>query len=326
MRSWNRVFLCLILSFAVCSLRWNQNGIKSGQVVAFNSDEFLDDDEFFVASTPVKADKPSASIPQAAESSQNSNRPAAVQAGAGSLQEKTVVFDLEHNLKNGGRDFKAAGHLSLRLRTTVNGAKKFSKLTLERLELSAEEKAAFQELLEADAFYQVRVPSSVFGASPPRYVMASAKARCLLAAGLKEKIELHMNAAGNVVGVSYIPEADCSKSLPATSPLLEADTWPFTSAVGIKMGSPGPRIVLPVEVPLLPPPEPLKPGEVPPKPMEPKTFWQKYWMYIIPFGVIFLNAFLSSAAEAPPATGAAGGAGGGAIAGRGGGPTAARRR
>jgi hypothetical protein len=206
-----------------------------------------------------------------------------------------LEFTLEHSF--GDSEFSLAGTFSARLRTSANGRQTLTKLRLARHPLSNDEKKAFEDLVREDGFYRVRVPASLVN---PRnsYVMASIKARCLAAAGLKERFDLNLDQ-GNLIGLTYSPVADCTYPRPQVFPA----TWTFDTLIVSRSSEQAPRLV-PSETLYIPKEgEKTIEGEDGVKVVVEKTFWQKYWMYIVPFGLIVVNAItqIANMPEDPPA-------------------------
>eukprot|EP00245_Coleochaete_scutata_P006105 TRINITY_DN20248_c0_g1_i1.p1 TRINITY_DN20248_c0_g1~~TRINITY_DN20248_c0_g1_i1.p1 ORF type:complete len:324 (-),score=64.67 TRINITY_DN20248_c0_g1_i1:207-1178(-) len=236
--------------------------------------------------------------------------------------DKPVIFTLQHDL---GYGFVAAGEITARVKTSIQGGQKFAKTAnLERKAFSADDKAAFEDLVAKGGYYRVRLPANILKPSKAN-VMASTKARCLAAASFQETLEIHVDHMGNVVGFSYKPKADCSKEYSDT--LVQGE---FGSSVAVSHAKIAPRLLPAAE-------QPAgagagvgmgvnmakagrsnvagAPGEKAPEPE--KTFWQKYWLYIIAGGMLVMNVMTTLSAmpeEAPPGAGAAR-SGGGAAAG-----------
>ncbi|KAH9572976.1 hypothetical protein CY35_02G180800 [Sphagnum magellanicum] len=230
--------------------------------------------------------------------------------------DKKIQFDLEHSF--GDSEFTPAGSFSARLRASTHGRQTLSKLRLTRNPFSEFQENAFKELVQQDGFYKVRIPANVIDPGKT-YVMASIKARCLAAASLKERFDLNLDQ-GNVIGITYSSGADCTYPRPQVFP----SDWTFNSWIVSKSSEQATRVIPMFEdTPL----ENLVTGEdgLPTKVVE-KNFWQKYWMYIIPFGLILVNAITSIANMPEEPAGGQGAAPAGAVPQRIAGAGGARRR
>jgi len=233
-----------------------------------------------------------------------SRAPAAAGAAAGA---RKISFVLEHSLGDDGK-FEQIGTFSGILRTSAHDSAQerqvITKLRLSRNIMSKAEKQAFEELVKNDGFYTVRIPANLI---QPRkkQVLASVKARCLAAANLKERFDLFIDQ-GNLIGVGYSPIGDCSFPRPQIIPT----DWTFETLIVAKGNEQAPRLgskfnfeeVVPLGVG-----EKLVEGEEGMKVVVEKTFWQKYWMYIVPFAFIAINALSQIAAmpeDTPPGQGA----------------------
>eukprot|EP00897_Mesotaenium_endlicherianum_P002729 jgi/Mesen1/2484/ME000159S01609 len=257
------------------------------------------DENGFVGVT-ASFDSQSADYPSPARSSS--------QAG---LNDERIEFILEHALLHKGAHFTPAGTFSARVRYSAQGVPKLSRLRLIRNLLAGAEKEAFEELVESNGFYCIRLQSDVFH-NTSSFVLASLPARCLVAAEMKDHLELHMGAGGAVLGVTCTPAADCSVPHP---PLASPKQWVVSSSASFKAALRAPRLVSQLEeqeaaAALRPPGDsPLLGAQ---KPVIEKTLFQKYWIYLLPLGLVFLNALAAANQEAPgPAAAAASGGGGG---------------
>ncbi|KAG0619691.1 hypothetical protein M758_4G157700, partial [Ceratodon purpureus] len=208
---------------------------------------------------------------------------------------KKITFPLEHSLGDG--KFEQIGTFTGILRTSGvesgNERQVITKLRLARNVMTTAEKQAFENLVKNDGFYTVRIPANLI--KPRRkQVLASVKARCLAAANLKERFDLFMEQ-GNLIGVGYAPIGDCSYPRPQVFP----KDYAFETLIVAKGNEQAPRLGPRFEevVPLRPG-EKLVEGEEGIKVVVEKTFWQKYWIYIVPFGFIVINA-LSQLANLP---------------------------
>ncbi|KAL6658679.1 hypothetical protein ACP70R_004265 [Stipagrostis hirtigluma subsp. patula] len=247
---------------------------------AFQSDELLlnDDEEFEgVGARPASPSPPAAPAVSA-------RRRSADAASAGAGESNAVQFTLEHDL-GAGKGFVPAGTFSARLKSSAHGAQTLTKLRFTRSELAEDDKDAFKKLLQEDGFYTVRLPSNVLDPTRKDYVVSSIKARCIPRDSLDEHIVIHMDGV-NILAINYGSVGGCQYPRPLKLP----SKWTFSSYTILKTAEQAPRTpsfadqLIEAENGL---------GEVM-KPPE-KSFWAKYWMYIIPLGLIVMNAVTAAA-------------------------------
>ncbi|PAN42325.1 hypothetical protein PAHAL_8G104700 [Panicum hallii] len=249
---------------------------------AFQSDELLlnDDEEF----EGLGARPASPSPPAAPAVSSSSRRRSADAATAGAGESNAVQFALEHDLGD-GKGFVPAGTFSARLKTSAHGTQTLTKLRFTRNELTDDEKDAFKKLLQEDGFYTIRLPSNVLDPTRKDNVVSSIKVRCIPRDSLDEHIVIHMDGV-NILAVNYGSVGGCQYPRPMKFP----SKWTFSSYTILKTAEQAPRTPSFVDQ-LLEADNGL--GEVI-KPPE-KSFWAKYWMYIIPLGLIVMNAVTAAA-------------------------------
>ncbi|KAL0669510.1 hypothetical protein Bca4012_032214 [Brassica carinata] len=271
---------------------------------AFQSDELLLDDEEFGleggshprSPEPVITDSPPKQTPSIRRRYSDPDLDSKIQ------------FTLEHAF--GDSDFSSAGTFSARLKTWSHGGQitqidlltnhkscrmqTLTKLRFSRNEFSDEEKDAFQNLLKGDDFYRIRLPSNVVTPPGREYVIASVRARCLPRDGLDEHIVIHMDGA-NILAVSYGSPGAC----PYPRQLKLPGKWTFNSHTILKSSEQAPRTPIFTEE-ILGSSENME-GEAE-APVE-RSFWAKYWMYLIPLGLIVMNAVTqaSNMADEQPA-------------------------
>ncbi|KAL9233518.1 hypothetical protein vseg_008504 [Gypsophila vaccaria] len=249
---------------------------------AFQSDE-LDEDEFIV-------DSPPSSPSQDADLRRSSPTPAVRRRRSSDADvDSKVQFTLEHSF--GDSEFSDAGAFSARLKTWSHGGQTLTKLRFSRNTLTAEEKKKFKELLEKDDFYRIRLPSSVLSPPGRNYTVSVVKARCLpRGEALDEHFVIHMEGA-NILAVNYGSPGACPYPRLQKVP----SKWTFNSHTVLKYSELAPRTpVFTEEAPLG---ETVEGVEGMPQPE--KSFWAKYWMYLIPLGLIVMNA-MTQAMNMPP--------------------------
>ncbi|CAH2065571.1 unnamed protein product, partial [Thlaspi arvense] len=259
--------------------------------LAFQSDELLvDDNEFGLErakpqSTELYTSSSSSSSPQQQQTSTIRRR-----YSDPDLDSK-VQFTLEHAF--GDSDFSIAGTFSARLKTWSHGGKTLTKLRFSRNGFSEEEKDTFKNLLKGDDFYRIRVPSNVIIPPGKEFVIASVRARCLPRDGLDEHFLIHMEGA-NILAVSYGSLGACQYPRQFKLP----EKWSFNSHTILKSSEQAPRT--PIFTEEIQGGENAE-GEVEPPPE--RSFWAKYWMYLIPLGLVVMNAVTQATNMAEEQTG-----------------------
>lgn len=151
--------------------------------------------------------------------------------------------------------------------------------------MTGDEKDAFKKLLDEDGFYSIRLLSNVLDPARKDYVVSSIKARCIPRESLDEHIVIHMDGV-NILAVNYGSVGGCTYPRPVKMP----SKWVFNSYTVLKTSEQAPRTPSFVDQ-LIEAENGL--GEVVKSPE--KSFWAKYWMYIIPLGLIVMNAVTAAA-------------------------------
>jgi hypothetical protein len=241
---------------------------------AFQSDELLLDDEEF----GLEGGRPqSRQSPNIAATTTTTTTPTRKRI-PDSASDSKIQFTLEHAF--GDSDFSEAGNFSARLKTWSHGAQTLTKLRFSRDAFTAVEKNKFQELLKGDDFYRIRLPSNVLSPPGREYIVSSVKARCLTGDGLEEHFVIHTEGV-NILAVNYGAPGAC----PYPRQLKFPAKWSFKSHTLLKNTEQAPRTPIfteevlggeGIEGELIKPPE--------------RSFWAKYWMYVIPLGLIVMNA------------------------------------
>lgn len=244
--------------------------------IAFQSDELLLDDEEF----GLEGAKPRSAEPLLTTSSSSPPPPTPTirkRFSDPDLDSK-IQFTLEHAF--GDSDFSPAGTFSARLKTWSHGGQTLTKLRFSRNGLSDEDKYQFNNLLKGDDFYRIRLPSNVLSPPGREYVIASVRARCLPRDGLDEHFVIHMDGV-NILAVNYGSPGAC----PYPRELKLPAKWSFNSHTVLKSSEQAPRTPIFTEDALGG--ENVEgEAELPPE----RSFWAKYWMYLIPLGLIVMNA------------------------------------
>ncbi|KAK4745732.1 hypothetical protein SAY87_012044 [Trapa incisa] len=261
-----------------------------GLSMAFHSDELLVEDEEFGlegSATDVPYARPSQPTPTRKRSSDPDS-------------DSKIQFSLEHAF--GESEFSPAGTFTARLKTWSQGAQTLTKLRFSRNSLTEAEMEQFQKLLQGDDFYRIRLPSNVLNPPGRDYIVSSVKARCLPRDGLDEHFVIHTEGV-NILAVNYGAPGAC----PYPRQLKLPSKWAFNSYTILKNTEQAPRTpVFTEEITV------GENGEIQVPPPE-KSFWAKYWMYLIPLGLIVMNA-MTQAMNMPEEQAASQGQQGGAAA------------
>lgn len=241
---------------------------------AFESDElFQDDDEFIVEgvrSPVLDSLNPTTPSPPARKRFSDSDS---------SASDSKLQFSLEHAFGNDS-NFFPAGSFTARLKTLNHGGQTLTKLRFSRNSFTDEEKEKFKKLLKDDEFYRIRIPSNVLNPPGRGYAVSSVKARCLPRESLDEHFVIHMEGV-NVLAVNYGSTGACQYPRLLKFPAK----WSFNSYTVMKNSEVAPRTPSFSEETLL-----GQDGEGEgAMPLE-RSFWSKYWMYMIPLGLIIMNA------------------------------------
>ncbi|KAG6647484.1 ER membrane protein complex subunit 10 [Carya illinoinensis] len=247
--------------------------------LSFRSDELLIDDEEFGLEGGVQAQPLSPDL----VNTRSSPPPATATTTTRKKYSDTdsdskIQFLLEHAF--GDSEFSSAGTFTARLKTWNHGGQTLTKLRFSRNAFTDLEKEKFQNLLKGDDFYKIRLPSNVLSPPGREHIISSVKARCLPREGLDEHFVIHMEG-GNILAVNYGTPGACSHPRQLKLPAK----WSFNSHTVLKNSEQAPR------APIFS--EDLLGGETgegealqPPE----RSFWAKYWMYLIPLGLIVMNA------------------------------------
>ncbi|KAF5944147.1 hypothetical protein HYC85_018224 [Camellia sinensis] len=191
-----------------------------------------------------------------------------------------VQFPLEHAF--GDSHFSLAGTFTARLKTSSHGSQTLTKLRFSREAFTETDKEKFKKLLEGDDFYRIRVPSNVLSPPGREYIISS---RCLPRDRLDEHFVIHMDGV-NILTINYGSPGAC----PYPRQLKLPSKWSFNSHTVLKYSEQAPRTPAFAEEILggeNGEGEGLKPPE--------RSFLAKYWMYLVPLGLIVMNAITQAA-------------------------------
>ncbi|GLT95558.1 hypothetical protein SLE2022_132340 [Rubroshorea leprosula] len=134
----------------------------------------------------------------------------------------------------------------------------------------------FKNLLQGDDFYRIRLPFNVLSPPGRDYIISSVKVRCLPREGLDEHFVINTEGV-NILAVNYGSPGACAYPRQLKLPFK----WAFNSHTVLKDGEQAPRTPIFTkevlgdengESEVVQPPE--------------MSFWAKYWMYLIPVGLI----------------------------------------
>ncbi|CAO2832591.1 unnamed protein product [Amaranthus hypochondriacus] len=238
---------------------------------AFQSDELLvDEDEFEGISATQSPNPPRSSTPPPTITTKTRKR------SSDSDVDSKLQFNLEHAF--GDSQFSPAGTFSARLKSSSHGAQTLTKLRFSRNTLTDLERTKFKELLQADDFYKIRLPSNVVSPPGRNYTVSVVKARCLASESLDEHFVIHMEGV-NILAVNYGPPGAC----PYPRQLKVPSKWSFNSYPVLKYSELAPR------TPIFTEETPEETAEAEAMKQPEKSFWAKYWMYLIPLGLMLMN-------------------------------------
>ncbi|XP_028555503.1 uncharacterized protein LOC110116004 isoform X2 [Dendrobium catenatum] len=229
--------------------------IFSCSSLGFQSDELvIDDEEFGIEGG--RATDPVHAIPT---STPASRRRVDLDSSSDS---KSVQFTLEHAF--GDSTYSPAGTFTARLKTWSHGGKTLTKLRFSRNGLTDAEKDAFKRLLEEDNFYTIRVPSNVLNPPGKGYILSSVPADGV-----------------DILALNYGSAGSCQYPRPLKFP----KKWSFNSYTVMKNSEQARRTPTFTEELLA-----AETGEEEALKAPERSFWSKYWMYLIPLGLIVMNA------------------------------------
>eukprot|EP00252_Welwitschia_mirabilis_P006338 TRINITY_DN17190_c0_g1_i1.p1 TRINITY_DN17190_c0_g1~~TRINITY_DN17190_c0_g1_i1.p1 ORF type:complete len:304 (-),score=49.64 TRINITY_DN17190_c0_g1_i1:321-1232(-) len=246
--------------------------------LAFESDELPDDEEWGFTGRDKSVDS-EVTRPSLSSLSASEIRKPRFPSSAESSADSKINITFGHSFSDS--PFSPAGFFTARLKTFPHGGQTLTKLRITRSYLSRDEQQAFAELLKEDDFYRIRLPSNVV--TPGKdYVFSSIKSRCLVKDELEERFIIHMEGV-NIIAVTYAASGEC----PYPRPLRQPKRWTFNSHAVLKSSEQATRMPLVAESLLgNPNAEGIDELDKPPE----KSFWAKYWMYLIPLGMIVMNA------------------------------------
>lgn len=182
---------------------------------------------------------------------------------------------------------------------------RLSKVKVKREPLSDAAKTELDTMLEVDAHYRVRVPGNVFGENPGRWAMSSLPLRCLVNADMTENFVLQIDDRGNIISMDYTTHSgECIQEetappaswsfkpmvyvrLPKDAPRLNPDYFMNYQAPSSGRGSQADAATSQMNTYASAPDGPD--GKKKPE----QSFLKKYWMYIVPVGLMMVNQLIT---------------------------------
>ncbi|KAI9539461.1 ER membrane protein complex subunit 10 [Dissostichus eleginoides] len=176
-------------------------------------------------------------------------------------------------------------------------------VALTQNQLSEEDRAKLKEVAAVDGLYRIRVPRVFLQADRQTerqlegYLTAFVRACAMVESHLSDVISFHTDVSGYLIGVSIVTLPGACRGTEVED---EVDLEVFNTTLSVMgpVNAPGPETALFLERMEM---ETEKKGK---NPQEQKSFFAKYWMYIVPL-VLFL---MMSGAQDQSGGGAGGGA------------------
>ncbi|XP_072225266.1 ER membrane protein complex subunit 10 isoform X1 [Leuresthes tenuis] len=178
--------------------------------------------------------------------------------------------------------------------------------SLTQNQLSEEERTKLKEVAAVDGLYRIRVPRVFLQADRQAewhmegYLTAFVRACAMVESHLSDVITLHTDVSGYLIGVSIVTLPGACRGTEVEDE-VDLEVFNTTLSVMAPVNAPGPETARYVEMMEQ---ESEKKGK---NPQEQKSFFAKYWMYIVPL-VLFL---MMSGAQDQSGGGGGGAANGG---------------
>lgn len=249
---------------------------------------------------------------QAKKQPTRNNEPTDRESGA-----DTVTYTIQHNLSDEWEDrnsvdvtfHSANSHAAHRTPATL----KFSDAPLSARALKRLKNAAAGG--GSGGLYRIRLYKQ--GSDASTAVMASVPACALVASDFRESVLLQLDVYGTLTSVNYmLPNYQCDAPAAAVQsiPLKVSIQSRGKVSLGVPAEKPKFHLRAGAQMPGAAggaegqPAQPTDPNAPPPE--QPKSFLQKYWMYLLPVGLLMVSQMLSGAVQEGTGGGAGGAAGG----------------
>ncbi|KAM4535756.1 ER membrane protein complex subunit 10 isoform 1-T1 [Fundulus diaphanus] len=176
-------------------------------------------------------------------------------------------------------------------------------VALTQNQLSEEDRAKLKEVAAVDGLYRIRVPRVFLQTERQAegqmegYLTAFVRACAMVESHLSDVITLHTDVSGFLIGVSIVTFPGACRGTEVEDE-VDLEVFNTTLSIMAPVNAPGPETALFLERMEQ---ETEKKGK---NPQEQKSFFAKYWMYIVPL-VLFL---MMSGAQDQSGGGAGGGA------------------